>query len=161
VILLPSALVKISVLSQVVNAGAAFVLIFHAVTNHKKELMEEAYQHRSFNVIAWGTTVIMIDELILLWNNLRGGADSSKAVNAETQSAQRDTRKNSHENELSLFCGTLQRWVRRWLPDAQRIFPPQILHECQIGFEEVQLGQFACVRPIGRRGKMRFSISPL
>ena len=77
VILLPGLpLVKISVLSQVVNGGVLpFVLIFMLLLINKKELMEEHINTRSFNVIAWGTTVIMIIlTLILLWNNLRGGS---------------------------------------------------------------------------------------
>jgi Mn2+/Fe2+ NRAMP family transporter len=42
---------------------------------NKKELMEEHVNTRSFNFIAWGTTVIMIVlTMVLLWNNLRGGA---------------------------------------------------------------------------------------
>jgi len=77
VILLPGLpLVKISVLSQVVNGGVLpFVLIFMLLLVNKKELMEEHINTRSFNVIAWGTTVIMVVlTLILLWNNLRGGS---------------------------------------------------------------------------------------
>src|SRR6266403_1345643 len=77
VILLPHLpLVKISVLSQVVNGGVLpFVLIFMLLLINKKELMEEHVNSRSFNFIAWGTTVIMIVlTIVLLWNNLRGGA---------------------------------------------------------------------------------------
>src|SRR5467141_4876267 len=62
VILLPGLpLVKISVLSQVVNGGVLpFVLIFMLLLVNKKELMEDHVNTRAFNVIAWGTTVIMI-----------------------------------------------------------------------------------------------------
>ena len=77
VILLPGLpLVKISVLSQVVNGGVLpFVLIFMLLLINKKEPMEEHINTRSFNVSAWGTTVIMIVlTLTLLWNNLRGGS---------------------------------------------------------------------------------------
>ena len=77
VILLPNLpLVKISVLSQVVNGGVLpFVLIFMLLLINKQELMEEHVNTRSFNFIAWGTTVIMIVlTMVLLWNNLRGGA---------------------------------------------------------------------------------------
>jgi NRAMP (natural resistance-associated macrophage protein)-like metal ion transporter len=76
VILLPGLpLVKISVLSQVVNGGVLpFVLIFMLLLINKKELMDEHVNSRSFNVIAWATTVIMIVlTVVLLWNNLRGG----------------------------------------------------------------------------------------
>ena len=51
-------LVKISVLSQVVNGGVLpFVLIFMLLLINNKELMEEHVNTRSFNVIAWATTV--------------------------------------------------------------------------------------------------------
>jgi NRAMP (natural resistance-associated macrophage protein)-like metal ion transporter len=76
VILIPGLpLVKISVLSQVVNGGVLpFVLIFMLLLVNKKELMEEHVNTRSFNVIAWATTVIMIVlTFVLLWNTLRGG----------------------------------------------------------------------------------------
>src|SRR5258705_2860973 len=85
VILLPGLpLVKISVLSQVVNGGVLpFVLIFMLLLINKKELMEEHVNTRSFNVIAWATTVIMIVlTLVLLWNNLRGGAGCVKGIDA-------------------------------------------------------------------------------
>ena len=78
-ILLPGLpLVKISVLSQVVNGGVLpFVLIFMLLLINKKDLMEEHVNTRSFNVIAWATTVIMIVlTLVLLWNNLHGGSDN-------------------------------------------------------------------------------------
>src|SRR5438094_1216344 len=71
VVLIPGLpLVKIAVLSQVVNGVVLpFVLIFMLLLINKKELMGEYINTRSFNVIAWGTTVIMIIRtLILLWN---------------------------------------------------------------------------------------------
>jgi Mn2+/Fe2+ NRAMP family transporter len=77
VILIPGLpLVKISVLSQVVNGGVLpFVLIFMLLLINNKDLMEEHVNTRSFNVIAWGTTVIMIVLTVLLvWNTLRGAA---------------------------------------------------------------------------------------
>jgi Mn2+/Fe2+ NRAMP family transporter len=77
VILMPGLpLVKISVLSQVVNGGVLpFVLIFMLLLINKKELMEEHVNTRSFNVIAWATTAIMIVlTLVLVWNTLRGGS---------------------------------------------------------------------------------------
>src|SRR6266481_1415848 len=79
VILLPGLpLVKISVLSQVVNGGVLpFVLIFMLLLINKKELMEDHVNTRAFNVIAWGTTVIMIIlTLVLVWNNLHGSSGS-------------------------------------------------------------------------------------
>ena len=79
VILLPGLpLVKISVLSQVVNGGVLpFVLIFMLLLVNKKELMEDHVNTRAFNVIAWGTTVIMIIlTLVLVWNNLHGSSGS-------------------------------------------------------------------------------------
>ncbi|MBI3474123.1 MAG: divalent metal cation transporter [Acidobacteria bacterium] len=77
VILIPGLpLVKISVLSQVVNGGVLpFVLIFMLLLINNKEIMEEQVNTRTFNVIAWGTTVIMIAmTMVLVWNTLRGGA---------------------------------------------------------------------------------------
>ena len=77
VILIPGLpLVKISVLSQVVNGGVLpFVLIFMLLLINNKEIMEEHVNTRAFNVIAWGTTVIMIAmTMVLVWNTLRGGA---------------------------------------------------------------------------------------
>jgi Mn2+/Fe2+ NRAMP family transporter len=77
VILTPNLpLVKISVLSQVVNGVVLpFVLIFMLLLINKKELMGEYVNSRLFNVIAWGTTVIMIALTAgLLYWTLRGGA---------------------------------------------------------------------------------------
>ena len=77
VILIPNLpLVKISILSQVVNGMVLpFVLIFMLLLINKKELMEEHVNSRLFNVIAWATTVIMIGlTAALLWGMGRGGA---------------------------------------------------------------------------------------
>jgi NRAMP (natural resistance-associated macrophage protein)-like metal ion transporter len=77
VILLPGLpLVKISVLSQVVNGGVLpFVLIFMLLLVNNKEIMEEHVNSRSYNVIAWGMTIIMIAlTAVLVWNALHGGA---------------------------------------------------------------------------------------
>jgi Mn2+/Fe2+ NRAMP family transporter len=77
VILIPNLpLVKISILSQVVNGMVLpFVLIFMLLLINKKELMEEHVNTRSFNLIAWATTVIMIGLTVaLVWGTLRGGA---------------------------------------------------------------------------------------
>ncbi|MGB9257780.1 MAG: Nramp family divalent metal transporter, partial [Candidatus Korobacteraceae bacterium] len=62
VILLPNVpLVKISILSQVVNGAVLpFVLIFMLLLINKKELMGEYVNKLTFNIIAWATTVIMI-----------------------------------------------------------------------------------------------------
>jgi Mn2+/Fe2+ NRAMP family transporter len=77
VILLPGLpLVKISVLSQVVNGGVLpFVLVFMLLLINKKELMDEHVNTRTFNVIAWATTVVMIGLTVaLVWGTLRGGS---------------------------------------------------------------------------------------
>ena len=77
VILVPGIpLVKIILLSQVVNGGVVpFVIIFMLLLINKKEIMEEHVNTRAFNVIAWGTTVIVIVlTLMLVWNQVRGGA---------------------------------------------------------------------------------------
>jgi Mn2+/Fe2+ NRAMP family transporter len=68
VILTPNLnLVKISILSQVVNGAVLpFVLIFMLLLVNRKELMGEYVNSRLFNVIAWGTTVLMIG-LTLGW----------------------------------------------------------------------------------------------
>ena len=77
VILTPNLpLVKISVLSQVVNGAVLpFVLIFMLLLINKKELMGEYVNSRLFNVIAWGSTVIMIGlTAALVYWTLNGGA---------------------------------------------------------------------------------------
>jgi len=77
VVLLPGLpLVKITVLSQVVNGAVLpFVLIFMLLLINKKELMGEYANKRTFNVIAWATTVIMIGlTALLVWGTLHGGA---------------------------------------------------------------------------------------
>jgi NRAMP (natural resistance-associated macrophage protein)-like metal ion transporter len=75
VILLPNVpLVKISILSQVVNGIVLpFVLVAMLVLINKRELMGKHVNSRAFNAIAWATTVIMIVlTLMLLVNTLRG-----------------------------------------------------------------------------------------
>ena len=61
VILIPNLpLVKIAILSQVVNGVAVPpVLVFMLLLVNKKELMGEYVNSRIYNVIAWGTTIIM------------------------------------------------------------------------------------------------------
>src|SRR5438876_4179992 len=75
VILIPNLpLVRISILSQVVN-GIAIppVLIFMLLLVNKKELMGAFVNSRLYNVIAWGTAIIMtLLSLIYLWT-LRAG----------------------------------------------------------------------------------------
>jgi len=68
-------LIKITILSQVVNGIVLpFVLIFMALLINKRELMGEYTNSRTFNIIVWTTTVVMIAlTAVLLWNNLRGG----------------------------------------------------------------------------------------
>ena len=54
-------LVKITILSQVVNGAVLpFVLIAMLVLINKRELMGRYINSRSFNIIAWVTTIIMI-----------------------------------------------------------------------------------------------------
>jgi Mn2+/Fe2+ NRAMP family transporter len=70
VILFPNLpLIKISILSQVVNGIAVPpVLIFMLLLVNKKELMGDYVNSRSFNVIAWVTTVVMtILSLAYFW----------------------------------------------------------------------------------------------
>ena len=77
VILLPGLpLIKITVLSQVVNGAVLpFVLVFMLLLINKKELMGEYVNKRTFNAIAWATTVIMIGlTALLVWGTLHGGS---------------------------------------------------------------------------------------
>jgi NRAMP (natural resistance-associated macrophage protein)-like metal ion transporter len=74
VILLPNIpLVKISILSQVVNGIVLpFVLIFMLLLINKSELMGKHVNGTWFNVIAWATTIIMIG-LTIAWLVSGGG----------------------------------------------------------------------------------------
>lgn len=68
VILLPNVpLVKISILSQVVNGAVLpFVLIFMLLLINKSDLMGQYINGTWFNIVAWGTAVIMIG-LTIAW----------------------------------------------------------------------------------------------
>jgi len=58
--------IKIAVFSQVVNGAILpFVLIFMLLLINKKELMGEFVNKRTFNIIAWATTIIMI--VLTVW----------------------------------------------------------------------------------------------
>jgi Mn2+/Fe2+ NRAMP family transporter len=75
VILVPNLpLVKITIFSQVVNGIVLpFVLIFMLLLINKKELMGEYVNSRLFNVVAWGTTVLVVGlTLALMWQSLHG-----------------------------------------------------------------------------------------
>ena len=77
VILTPNLpLVEISILSQVVNGIAIpFVLIFMLLLVNDKELMGEYTNSRSYNVIAWATTLIMIVlSIAYLWTLKAAGS---------------------------------------------------------------------------------------
>jgi len=76
VVLIPGLpLIKIAVFSQVVNGAVLpFVLIFMLLLINKKELMGEFVNKRTFNIIAWATTVIMIGLTVLyVYGQVRGG----------------------------------------------------------------------------------------
>jgi Mn2+/Fe2+ NRAMP family transporter len=75
VILTPNLpLVKISILSQVVNGVVLpFVLIFMLLLVNKKSLMGEHVNSRLFNLIAWATTVVMIGLTAVWFWTLRRG----------------------------------------------------------------------------------------
>ena len=75
VILVPNLpLVKISILSQVVNGVAVPpVLVFMLLLVNKKELMGEYVNSRLYNITAWVTTVIMTLLSIAWFWTLRGG----------------------------------------------------------------------------------------
>jgi len=75
VILFPNLpLVKISILSQVVNGVAVPpVLIFMLLLVNKKELMGEYVNSRVYNWTAWATTIIMTGLSIAWFWTLRSG----------------------------------------------------------------------------------------
>ena len=68
IILLPGApLVRIAVLSQVVNGFLLpVVLIFMLLLVNRRDLMGEYRNTRSFNIIAWSTSVVMIALTLML-----------------------------------------------------------------------------------------------
>ncbi|MFY9648090.1 MAG: Nramp family divalent metal transporter [Terriglobales bacterium] len=77
VVLIPGLpLIKIAVFSQVVNGAVLpFVLIFMLLLINKKDLMGEFVNKRTFNFIAWSTTVIMVIlTALLVYGQLRGSA---------------------------------------------------------------------------------------
>jgi NRAMP (natural resistance-associated macrophage protein)-like metal ion transporter len=77
VVLIPGLpLIKIAVFSQVVNGAVLpFVLIFMLLLINKKELMGEYVNKRTFNIIAWATTVIMVVlTALLVYGQLSGGS---------------------------------------------------------------------------------------
>jgi Mn2+/Fe2+ NRAMP family transporter len=76
VILLPNIpLVKISILSQVVNGVVLpFVLVFMLLLVNKKDLMGEYVSTPLYNVIAWTTTVVMVGLTLAWFWTLRGGS---------------------------------------------------------------------------------------
>ncbi len=75
VILIPNIpLVKISILSQVVNGIVLpFVLIFMVLLANKTEIMGKYKNSRMFNVVAWATTAIMIALTVAWFFTLRKG----------------------------------------------------------------------------------------
>jgi NRAMP (natural resistance-associated macrophage protein)-like metal ion transporter len=77
VILVPNLpLVKISILSQVVNGVAVPpVLVFMLLLVNKKELMGQYVNSRAYNAIAWVTTVVMtVLSLAWFWTLRHGGS---------------------------------------------------------------------------------------
>src|SRR5450631_1941694 len=76
VILTPNLnLVKISILSQVVNGVVLpFVLIFMLLLVNRKELMGEYVSSPLYNVVAWTTTVVMVGLTLAWFWTLRSGS---------------------------------------------------------------------------------------
>src|SRR5712692_6773220 len=76
VILMPNIpLVKISILSQVVNGLVLpFVLVFMLLLVNNKGIMGEYVNSRLYNSVAWITTVIMVGLTIAWFWTLRGGS---------------------------------------------------------------------------------------
>ncbi|HYU47563.1 MAG TPA: divalent metal cation transporter, partial [Terriglobales bacterium] len=57
------------------GAVLPFVLIFMLLLINNRELMGEYANKRTFNVIAWATTAIMIGlTALLVWGTLRGAS---------------------------------------------------------------------------------------
>ena len=75
VILIPNLpLVQISILSQVVNGVVLpFVLVFMLLLVNKRELMDTYVNSPFYNVIAWGTTIIMIGLTFALFWTMKTG----------------------------------------------------------------------------------------
>jgi Mn2+/Fe2+ NRAMP family transporter len=71
VVLLPGfPLIRVMFLSQVANGVALpLVLVFMLILVNREELMGDAVNGRAFNVVAWGTTVVMIGLTLLLVAN--------------------------------------------------------------------------------------------
>ena len=70
-------LIKIAVLSQVVNGAVLpFVLVFMLLLINKKDLMGEFVNKPTFNIIAWGTTGIMVIlTALLVYGKLTGNGN--------------------------------------------------------------------------------------
>jgi Mn2+/Fe2+ NRAMP family transporter len=75
VILIPNLpLVRISILSQVVNGAVLpFVLVFMLLLVNKRELMDTYVNSPFYNIIAWGTTIIMIGLTFALFWTMKTG----------------------------------------------------------------------------------------
>ena len=71
VVLLPGfPLIRVMFLSQVANGVALpLVLVFMLILVNREELMGDAVNGRAFNVVAWGTTIVMIGLTLLLLAN--------------------------------------------------------------------------------------------
>ena len=131
---------KISVLSQVVNGGVLpFVLIFMLLLINKKELMEEHVNSRSFNFIAWGTTVIMI-VLTISYFGIIFGAEPGRPRALHRRDAKL-AEACEKEFPLKLLHSTI---LAR---GSKNLSCGQVLYERQVGFEEVQFRQFAALDP--------------
>ena len=76
VILIPDLpLVKISILSQVVNGIVLpFVLVFMLLLVNKKGLMGEHVNSRLYNVVAWATTIVMVALSVAWFSTLHKAA---------------------------------------------------------------------------------------
>jgi Mn2+/Fe2+ NRAMP family transporter len=74
IILLPDMpLVQISVLSQVINGILLpFVLVFMLLLVNKKDLMGDYVNSRTYNIVTWATTLVMIALVALWFWTLRG-----------------------------------------------------------------------------------------
>ena len=159
VILLPNLpLVKISVLSQVVNGIVLpFVLIFMLLLINKSELMGKYVNGTWFNLIAWATTIIMIGLTIAWFATGRGRELESFVVESFLR------RKPKKSGTLATLVMTkITGLVRRAhstsvnsMADAKPL--PRLakaacllgnfLHQGSIGVEEVEHGQVTPIDP--------------
>ena len=148
VILIPSLpLVKISILSQVVNGIVLpFVLIFMLLLVNKKELMGEYVNSPLYNVIAWATTVIMVGLTLAWFWTLRSGVSYAwggglihAAIDGQSILASGPS--------CAPGCSCAAASAPPHSSALGDLALGQLLHQLQIGFQEIERRQVAARRP--------------